>query len=118
MKKYSIVDLDNYALTIRDGVAKSFSEEYAENLDEFISITQIKNLITKYSLGLDQNDNHIITTKIFNKIFNEIREWLYGVGLAKLAAKGFIECAWDDAKNEMIFWIADDSKSTISNKPS
>lgn len=118
MNKYSIVDLDGYANTLRDGAAKSFSEEYTENLDEFISITQVKNLVKKYSLGLDQNDNYIITTKIFNKVFNEVREWLYGVGLAKLAAKGLVDCAWDDKKNEMIFWIADDKKSKISSKPS
>lgn len=118
MNRYSIVDLDNYAITLREGVAKSFSEEYTENLDDFISINQVKNLIIKYSLGLDQNDNYIITTKLFNKVFNEIREWLYGVGLAKLAAKGYVECAWDSDKNEMIFWMPDDDKSKVSNKPS
>jgi hypothetical protein len=42
---------------------------------------------------------------------------MYEVGLARLAAQGFVECAWDDEKEEMIFWLADKNQTTINNKP-
>lgn len=102
---YSIIDLNGFATAIRQGAAESFSEKYDENLDEFISIEQVINLVKSQSLGLDENNCHIIDEDIFDNIFNEIRDWLYGIGIAKLAASGKIECAWDNDSNEMIFWL-------------
>jgi len=115
---YSIVDLNNYAIAIRDSAASSFAEDYTENLDDFISVKQIINLIKKNSIGKDEEGNYLIQATSFDETFNQIRNWLYGVGLAKLAAKGHVECAWDNDLNEMIFWLSDDAKTTISNKPS
>lgn len=117
MEKYSIVDMQGYASAIREGAAKSFSEDYAENLDNFISIQQIINLVEKHSLGLDSDGYHIIDEEVFNFIFEEVRVWIYEVGLARLAAQGYVECAWDDEDNDMVFWLADKDKTTINNKP-
>lgn len=33
---------------------------------------------------------------------------IYGE-LAALAAAGIVECAWDDEKNEMVFWLNQDA---------
>lgn len=118
MKRYSISNLNGFANSIRDSVAKSFSEHYTENLDDFISIAQVISLVKKYSLGTDLQSNYIISDRIFDKIFDSLREWLYGVGLAKLASKGQLECAWDDDSNEMIFWLPDKNQTSISTKPS
>jgi hypothetical protein len=114
---YSIIDLHNYALSLRENAARSFTEDYTENLDEFISLAQIINLIKKHSLGKDEEGNYLIHSTVFDETFNEIRNWLYGVGLARLAAKGLVECAWDNDLNEMIFWLSNDTKTTIPNKP-
>lgn len=102
---YSITDLDGYAASLRDGVAKSFVENYKENLDEYITLDQIKHLIIGYSLGQDDEGNYLINEDTFNDTFDDAREWFYEVGLAKLAAKGAVECAWDDKANEMVFWV-------------
>jgi hypothetical protein len=118
MEKYSIIDLQGYAVAMREGAAKSFAENYSENLDNFISINQVISLIKKHSLGLDEDDHLIITETIFDNIFNEIREWLYGVGLARLASRGYLECAWDEKTNEMVFWLSDKAQTSIPNKPS
>lgn len=108
---YSIIDLDQYATSLRDAVAKTFKEEYSENLDEYISIQQIKGVIEGYSLGEDDDGQLLITEEVFNDIFDDVREWFYEVGVAKLAAKGVIECAWDDDSNEMVFWLPNKSQT-------
>lgn len=117
MENYSIVDIDNFAIMTRENVAKSFSEDYSENLDDFISIQQVIDLVEQHSLGQDDDGYEIINADIFNDIFDDLREWMYGVALAKLAGKNMIECAWDDDVNEMVFWISDKEKTKVSNKP-
>lgn len=118
MKNYSVIDMNGYAIAMREGAAKSFSENYTENLDEFISINQVINIIKKHSVGIDKEGNYIINDNIFDFIFDSLREWLYGVGLAKLAAKGMLECAWDNETNEMFFWLPDKDQTQIKSKPS
>jgi hypothetical protein len=118
METYSIIDLEGYAKAMRDGAASSFEKDYTENLDDFITIEQVINLIKKNNLGLDEDGNYIINSNIFDEMFGEIRDWLYGVGLSKLAAKGFVDCAWDDEANEMVFWLANKDKTNIPAKPS
>ena len=118
MESYSIIDLEGYAKAMRDGAASSFEKDYTENLDEFITINQIINMIEKNNLGLDEEGNYLINEDIFEDIFNNIRTWLYEVGLCKLAAKGFVDCAWDDTANEMVFWLANKDKTNIPAKPS
>ncbi len=118
MENYSIIDLEGYAKAMRDGAASSFEKDYTENLDEFISIGQVINLIKKNNLGLDEEGNYLINEQIFDDVFNDIRNWLYEVGLCKLAAKGFVDCSWDDDSNEMVFWLANKDKTNIPAKPS
>lgn len=103
---YSITDIEGFAQTIRDGAARSISENYTENLDEFISIGQIISLVKDTSIGTDDAGLLMITEELFDEIFENIRETIYQVGLSKLAATGQIECAWDSQKNEMVFWLA------------
>ena len=118
MENYSIIDLEGFAKSLRAGVASSFEENYTESLDGFISVDQVINLIKKNNLGKDEENNYIINEKIFDDIFNEIREWFYSVGLSKLASAGYVDCAWDNDSNEMVFWLANEAKEKISSKPS
>ena len=118
MESYSIIDLEGYAKAMRDGAASSFEKDYTENLDDFITIPQVINMIKKNNLGLDNEGNYLIDEEIFDDVFNDIRDWLYGVGLAKLASKGFVDCSWDDEANEMVFWLANKDKTNIPAKPS
>lgn len=117
---YSISDLDGYANSVRDSVAASFAENYTENLDDFITLEQVKNIVINYSLGQDENGLYLIDEEAFNCAFDDIREWFYETGLAKLAAKGVVECAWDDDLDQMVFWIPtyDSTNYTTNNKSS
>ena len=116
MENYSIIDLEGYAKAMR--AASSFEKDYTENLDDFITIPQVINMVKKNNLGLDEEGNYLINEDIFNEIFEGIRNQLYEVGLCKLAAKGFVDCAWDDESNEMVFWLANKDKTEIPAKPS
>ena len=118
METYSIVDLEGCAKDIRESAAKSFTETYTENLDEFISIDQVIGLVKENSVGIDDDNNYMITEDTFENIFEAVRDRLYSVSLARLAAKGLVECAWDNESNDMVFWLSDAGQSHIDNRPS
>lgn len=111
---YSITDLDGYSNSIRESVAQSFVENYEENLDDYITLEQVKTLVIEHSLGQDEEGNYLIDSDVFDDTFNDIREWFYEAGLAKLAAKGVIDCAWDDEANQMVFWVKDNEQQSNS----
>lgn len=106
MQTFSISDMIGFITAIRNGAAESICENYTENLDDFITVAQIEKLVINKSVGTDDNGDYLITEAIFDDIFEDIRGSIYQAGLSKLAAKGIIECAWDDDSNEMIFWLS------------
>lgn len=105
MKNYSITDLLAYATHTRDSVASEMKPDYKDNLDDFITVNQILDIVKEHSLGVDDDNCFIINEEIHNDIFDSIEIRIFNVGLAKLAASGAIECAWDDKENEMVFWV-------------
>lgn len=111
---YSINDLNKYAESIRKNAALSFAQYHDENLDDFISIGQVENLIRDHSIGTDDDGCLIIDEDSYNQTFDDVRTFLYNVGLAKLAAAGKVECAWDNEINEMVFWLPS-SELTLKN---
>mgnify|MGYP003336411561 FL=1 len=113
---YVINDLEQYATSLRENAALSFSENYNENLDEFITINQVCQLIADNAIGFDEEDNYLIDEESYNNTFDQIRNWLFNVGLARLAASGKIECAWDDESNDMVFWVADSKTQHKASK--
>lgn len=115
MPTYSVTDIDGFVDTIRHGAASSITENFADDLNEFMTLGQVKKLVISKSLGLDEYGYHTITEDIFDELFEEIRSTIYQSGLAKLAANGMIECAWDDQSNEMVFWIKDSEQHTQIN---
>jgi hypothetical protein len=118
-KTFSITNMDGFAEAIRDGAAKSISETYTENLEHFITLNQVTQLVKKHSLGQDDSGEYVITEEIFDNIFEEIRSSIYQAGLSKLAANGHIECSWDDNNNEMVFWLSTKSgQLDINSLPS
>lgn len=117
MNTYSITNIDGFIETVRDGAARSISEKYTENLDDFISIGQIKNFIEEINIGTDDDGLPMITEDIFDDIFDYIRNTIYQVGLSKLAASNHIECAWDDESNQMVFWLDSKTEGQIILSP-
>lgn len=102
MNKYIIENLESFAYEIREAAAKSFTENYTENLDDFISIQQIILMLQEYPETMQEDI--IIDDDIIDDVFNQIRVVLFEVGLSKLAARGVLECAWNEDTNTMQFW--------------
>lgn len=113
---YAITDLEGYAAQMRDAAAKNLSEHSEENLDIYISLQQIINMVNKKCLGFDNNDRPLLDENINEEIFENTVVWIHNVGLAKLAAQDLVECAWDDDTNEMIFWPKEKKKNVKQRK--
>lgn len=101
---YAIVDIDGYAREMRDAAAKSIADPFDDNLDTYISIDQMVNLVKSECVGFDDLNRPLLNENANEKIYESTLTWIHNVGLAKLASKNIIECAWDDKANEMIFW--------------
>jgi len=112
---YSIINLNGYATDLRQAAAEYISENFDDNLDDYISINQIIGLVHHYCNGYDSENNPMITEVNNEDIYGDIVTWIHNVGLSKLASLDKIECAWDDQLNEMIFWNKE-SKKNESNK--
>lgn len=113
---YAITNLEGYATQMRDAAAKSLSENYNDNLDDYISINQIVNLVKNECVGFDDEDRPLLDEDTNEKIFENTAVWIHNVGLAKLAAQDLVECAWDDKSNEMIFWAKEKRKPNAKPK--
>lgn len=101
---YAITNIKGYATEMRDAAARTVAENYDENLDEYISIDQMINLVRSECVGFDGENRPLLNEDANEKIYKSTVTWIQNVGLAKLAAQGLIECAWDDEINEMVFW--------------
>tara|TARA_B100000902_G_C27316293_1_gene921546 strand:+ start:3654 stop:4034 length:381 start_codon:yes stop_codon:yes gene_type:complete len=109
--EFSIKKLDEMSDIIRENAATSLAETYSSSqLDKFVTINQIENLIIEHSFGTDDQGQYIIDIEVFQDVFDSVRNMIYQSALSKLAASGTIESAWDTDKDKMVFWI--DSKSS------
>lgn len=113
---YAITDLEGYAKEMREAAAKSLAQEHDENLDEFISINQMINLVKSECIGFDNHDRPMLDEDCNEKIYESTVTWIHNIGLAKLAAQGLIECAWDDNSHEMVFWSKQDIGNSATKK--
>lgn len=109
---YSIINTEKYAAYVRKRAALSYAENYKEDLDEFVTIGQVCKLIKEFSIGNDENGKYLISEDGYDKLLEAIKLRLYNCGLSKLAVSGHLECAWDDQKNEMIFWSSDNKSAS------
>lgn len=116
---YAITDLDGYVSEMRLAAAKSIAPDGEDNLDEYISISQMKYLVDSWCVGYDNNNRPMLDEESNQNIFEDATIWMTNVGLAKLAAQNLIECAWDDKLNEMVFWYPQKEEPTNeqSTKP-
>ena len=113
---YAITNLDGYANEIRTAAANSISDCQNDNLDEYITITQITNLVKQKCLGYDDLNRPMLNELINETIYEDIAVWIHNVGLARLAAEDLVECAWDEDSNEMVFWAKPKPKKKKKEK--
>jgi hypothetical protein len=101
---YAIVDLEKYSIELRACAAEHISPNNNEDLDSYITIQQVYSIVEENSIGMDNEGRYLLDEDANNSVFDDISIRIYNVGIAKLAAAGKIECAWDSEENEMVFW--------------
>jgi len=122
-KEYIITDTEEFVHLMRSTAASSLAEEYMgktkeysdKDLDGITTLSQVESIIAEKSIDIDEESKYIINGDIFEDIFDEVRNLIYQSAMSQLAAKGYIECAWDDKKNKMVFWV-DKEKDDTYNK--
>lgn len=100
---FIIDDIERLAESIRKNSALAINQDDTDNLDDYISIGQVTNIIKSYTIDTDDGDL-LLDEEGYEHIFDETTSWIINMGLAKLAGEDKIECAWDDDTNEMVFW--------------
>jgi hypothetical protein len=113
---YAITNLEGYAAEMRQAAANSLSSNNENNLDDYISISQMINLVRSECVGFDNDERPLLNEDANEKIYESAVTWIHNVGLAKLAAKDLVQCAWDEKINDMIFW-ANPEIGTSVKKP-
>lgn len=121
--EYIITDTEEFVHLMRSSAASSLAEEYLgqtkeysdKDLDSITTLNQVESIIAEKSIEIDEESKYIINGDIFEDIFDEVRNLIYQSAMSQLAAKGYVECAWDDEKNKMVFWV-DDKTNNIYNK--
>lgn len=115
---YAITNLEGYISQMRDAAAKSLSDDYTENLDDFISVGQMINMIENECVGFDDHNRPLLDEESNERIFENTAIWIHNVGLAKLAAQDLVECAWDNESNDMVFWAKEKKKQPNAKRKS
>lgn len=113
---YSITDLEGYASQMREAAAKSICDNYTDDINTYMSLDQMINLVKNECLGFDDEDRPMLDENTNEKIFEDTATWIHNVGLAKLAAQDLVECAWDDKVNDMVFWAKEKPNNDKSKK--
>lgn len=101
--RYIVNNLTRLASSIRKNAAMSIGDTEGQNLDSFMSIGQVENVILE-NTDKDEDNNIIMDEDQYNSIFDEVTSCIVNSGLSKLAAEDKIECAWDDEQDCMVFW--------------
>jgi hypothetical protein len=113
---YAITNIEGYVTEMRQAAAYSLSSSNEDNLDDYISINQMINLVKTECVGFDDDNRPLLNEDSNEKIYESVVAWIHNVGLAKLAAKGLVECAWDNETNEMVFWANPDITQPVKKK--
>ena len=113
---YAITNLESYAEEMRVCAAKNICDTYDDDLNEYISIGQMINLVKENCVGFDEENRPMLDENANCEIFEQTCVWIHNIGLARLAAKDLVQCAWSDKDNTMIFWTENKNESKPKRK--
>lgn len=115
---YIIEKKSKFCKALIKSAAKMLSNEEHNNINEFITIDQCIDIVKEKCLGTDSAGRYIIDEDSYLEMLIDVSEQIYQSALSKLASQDIIQCAWDENKNSMVFWIdGDQGNVEISNKP-
>lgn len=95
-----IKDIKRVAKHIGRDIASEMMIPLAE-MKDFIKPKEICSIIKQYAVV--KNGDFYMNTTILEKIFSEVKNWVLGIQLSKMASEGKLETIWDEEQNCMIF---------------
>lgn len=105
---YEIPDDDLVKIIGIKNVAKHIGKDIAnemlipiKEMKDFIKPKEVVSIIKQYSVN--KNGEFYMNSIILGKILSEIKNWVLGIQLAKMASEGKIDTIWDEEQNCMIF---------------
>jgi hypothetical protein len=113
---YAVTNIEGYVTEMRQAAANSLSHNSEDNLDDYISLKQMINLVKSECVGFDDDDRPLLNEDANEKIYESTITWIHNIALAKLAAKDLVQCAWDNESNEMVFWANPDVNKSEKKK--
>lgn len=99
--------IDNYVNSISNSVVKFIGGDHVEELYEYITKDQIKNIIYLHK----QEDDMSLDLETYDLICEEVFIMAQNSIIASLASQGYLDCAWDDDINDMVFWVANSDEN-------
>jgi hypothetical protein len=110
MKKDPLVAIKNLKRT-----AKYIGKDVAKNrgipledLSHYIRPREIVSIIKQFAI--EKEEKYLLNTKLLQKIFTEVHDWVLGVSLSKMASNDIIDTYWDSELNCMTFSKKDDQE--------
>lgn len=72
-----------------------------DEMKEYIKPKEIGSIVKQYSMK--KHGGYMMNGLILQKIFGEVKNWVLGIQLAKMASNGQLDTMWDCEENCMIF---------------
>lgn len=72
-----------------------------KEMKEYIKPKEVASIVKQYAIYKD--GDYLMNTIILQKIFGEVKNWVLGIQLAKMAASGKMDTLWDNEQNCMVF---------------
>jgi hypothetical protein len=97
---YEIKDMKGFCNTIGKTIASEVGLKTKE-LKNYIKMSNVKEITKEYCECV--GGKYFLEEDNVDEIYEDIRNWVIGIDLAKLAAEDKLECYWDDDINQMVF---------------
>jgi hypothetical protein len=93
-----------------DDVTPDELEEFNKLLSHEESLVIVKQLVKKEKHKKTQKIRYILNDKMFIRIIDDLNARMVSNIMNSLVQKGLVESAFDDTKNDFVFWIKENDE--------
>jgi hypothetical protein len=104
---YVVTNINKFSKAVRKEAVKVLYKEIPDSdLDEYVTIKQCSSILKKVAHKID--GEFYLNEDMYVELIEEIANQIHQSALSKLASQDIIQCAWDDEKEQMVFWVDND----------
>jgi len=93
-----------------EDVSPDQQEEFNKVLSHEESLVIVKELIKKEKNKKNKKTRYVLNDKIFLKIIDNLNARMTSNIITSLVQKGLVESAFDDKKNDFVFWVKENDE--------